>query len=1420
MANRNDVVLTIKANDLGTPTLEKLKTLLGQVTTAQEALAKSSGNADEAIAELTKQQEALVEATKPLAGLQAIAQRLLGTGQEIAAKKAQVAGLRQQIKGLTSDIDAAGGKGTAAQNSALRRLESDAKRAQAQFEKLKQTASDLAGKLDAAGLGRNGAGALRQINTVGGASLSAQASVPQQIADIARLKQAEAEVTAEVQRRADAEARLAAIRKAEEQRQIADAVRISNKRAGAISAFSTLPDESSVKALNYQKEITAEVQRRAEIQARADDAEKSALDQQINDYVRLSRMREDAMYAFSNMPSASEAAARNQAPLRVASANESAMLRRQKAALDAAAAAKTAAKEEASAAQQAASVFVQASDREIAAAAKKAAAMRAAGATTEQILAQSKQIAGSASAYQKLGLSFDEVGQKVGKAAKGFSLFRDEGRTTLSLTQRIRGEVLSLASAYLGVYAAVDQFNKVVQAAKTEQAVKAQLTLVVGNDPEKVAKQYAFLRAEADRVGQSFETVSEGYAKVAIAAQKYGLTQAEVNKQFSDLLTVSRAQGISSDQLSQANLALQQIFDFGKLRAQEFNQIINSGINGLGQALAKVVPEAEGSVAKLRKIMETTGVPARALALALDEVAKQSLPAFIQQMKGADAAQNVFQNSVGDLRRAFADSGFIQAFAKALRDLTDRFKDPQFKQSVAELGSKFGTLLTDVVALATKTNLLSTILVALSGFAISKIISSTINLVSQFTALKAAVIETTAAFKAGEIGAVAFGTSMLSAFAPVIGIAIAGVITLISSLNQKLEEGARKADEMRKRIISLNAPDAEIRAGAQARTKSDLQDLYVQIEDYKQQIAQARKDLADAQKQAYDIAAAPDYTGGGAALGGVAIVNAAQKKLDDLTAKLDEAKKLQGTLTKALNASIGGSASPSGDTITSDQQQKLKEDQRTNDAAAFSKKLVDIQTALNEKKGESDKNYFEKYKAQYHELVQMAEDYEKKYGDKGPRVAVEAYLKQLAAIDNAKGGTSASKKADEMLRQLGTQLSRVVEEVKAGQKAIVLSSSAEINAYLDKQSAAIAQKYALLIDKIKALKPGQKIDIGDGQQLSREQALEAANSAKAIEEATARTAAYTTAINQQKEETSRLEQAQAAEIEAVNAKVQVGLESEYQGKVEILKIQDKYRASILDSVEKTKQLLVALRDGTDADKDLFKKLGGDALLAQLDAIQIKTAQVQTIWTEAFKKFKTDLAGGATDAIITFGKGLAGVITGANSLGQAFQGALKSFREFAANFLEQIAQMILQTIILKALQSTFGGSFGLSGGGSGGSLHSGGMVSAPTTSKPIMSSWFIGAPRYHTGGIVGLKPNEVPIIAKRGEEVLSEGDPRNALNGGRGGMGPAAAPNVKIINTIDSESFVSQGLATEGGVRALLNVMRAHQNTVKNTLGIR
>jgi hypothetical protein len=77
------------------------------------------------------------------------------------------------------------------------------------------------------------------------------------------------------------------------------------------------------------------------------------------------------------------------------------------------------------------------------------------------------------------------------------------------------------------------------------------------------------------------------------------------------------------------------------------------------------------------------------------------------------------------------------------------------------------------------------------------------------------------------------------------------------------------------------------------------------------------------------------------------------------------------------------------------------------------------------------------------------------------------------------------------------------------------------------------------------------------------------------------------------------------------------------------------------------------------------------------------------------------------------------------------------------------------------------------------MHAGGMVGGAGPGRMVSALAFAGAPRMHSGGLAGLRPDEVPAILQRGERVLSRRE-----TAGYGAGGPV---NI-TIQTRDAESF--------------------------------
>lgn len=202
-----------------------------------------------------------------------------------------------------------------------------------------------------------------------------------------------------------------------------------------------------------------------------------------------------------------------------------------------------------------------------------------------------------------------------------------------------------------------------------------------------------------------------------------------------------------------------------------------------------------------------------------------------------------------------------------------------------------------------------------------------------------------------------------------------------------------------------------------------------------------------------------------------------------------------------------------------------------------------------------------------------------------------------------------------------------------------------------------------------------------------------------------------------------------------------------------------------------------------------------------------------------KQINDMIAQGGADAFDRFFQSVGEGINVFRALGDAV-------RQFAADFLRQIAQMIIQQTIFNLVSGMFGGGKG-GGGGIGGWVskavggvvkapvkHDGGMVGEPGPSRNVWAESWASIKRFHNGGVIGLKSGEVPIVAERGEEVLTMDDPRHALNGG----GARPVVNMKNINLFDPADMLNKGLSTEEGVQSLLNVISENPRAFRAAMG--
>jgi hypothetical protein len=166
--------------------------------------------------------------------------------------------------------------------------------------------------------------------------------------------------------------------------------------------------------------------------------------------------------------------------------------------------------------------------------------------------------------------------------------------------------------------------------------------------------------------------------------------------------------------------------------------------------------------------------------------------------------------------------------------------------------------------------------------------------------------------------------------------------------------------------------------------------------------------------------------------------------------------------------------------------------------------------------------------------------------------------------------------------------------------------------------------------------------------------------------------------------------------------------------------------------------------------DLAQSYAAAGLQAdQLSTAQAKAAKSAEESAALTKQINQQMAGILGGALSGFVQDL----MNGEDAGDAFNNMLK-------RMIGQLADMAIQLLVVKPLMDALGGG-GTSGGGILGGLfgvaHQGGVVGR--TQLPMRLAdprIFTNAPRFATGGMVGLRPGEVPIIAHRGETIIPRG----------------------------------------------------------------
>jgi tape measure domain-containing protein len=236
---------------------------------------------------------------------------------------------------------------------------------------------------------------------------------------------------------------------------------------------------------------------------------------------------------------------------------------------------------------------------------------------------------------------------------------------------------------------------------------------------------------------------------------------------------------------------------------------------------------------------------------------------------------------------------------------------------------------------------------------------------------------------------------------------------------------------------------------------------------------------------------------------------------------------------------------------------------------------------------------------------------------------------------------------------------------------------------------------------------------------------------------------------------------------AVRADLDAGLITEAEAEQRVLQLRQ--------------QSLQALRDAAAALQQQSQRL--DEVAGKTQPKEAAAAVGAATEVKAVADMRTELEKTArSSAVSSISTELSKILSGSKK-------ASEGLRDMVASFAKSMLDLIAKRLGEQLVNSLFGSAGGPAGGGTASILssiaasffHSGGVVAKGGGTRNFPASTWALAPRYHSGGIAGLAPNEVPAILQAGEEVLTADDPRHIKNMKRVGSGGVQVNNQVTIS---------------------------------------
>lgn len=901
--------------------------------------------------------------------------------------------------------------------------------------------------------------------------------------------------------------------------------------------------------------------------------------------------------------------------------------------------------------------------------------------------------------FSRIGRTGEQAFERIERSTKPASAGLKAVDTTARALNNVFRQAAGLVAAYAGISGIISSVRSVNETGMAFQGLGTALETITGSSAGARAEM-KFLEEQAERLGLNLLETAQSYMQIAAAAKGTELAGDGTRQIFTAIAEASTVLQLSVDQTNGALRAIGQIMSKGKVQAEELRGQLGERLYGAFQLAARGMGI---TTAELDKMLEQGQV-----------IAEDFLPKFAAEIRKtfsdgvpaasmtARAEMNRFNNSILEIERTIAASGFLDGVTQGYRTLTATLEDPAVVDAARELGQTLGSAIaTAAEGLAFLIENADLAVTAIGGLVFARTVAGAVTLLnasiagnaglivglhmanSISTAFAVRLVAVEAATKLATLAMVGFRSALMLVGGPVGLAVLAGIAVL------KLASGHDAAAKAaRDHAIELKEIKEEL--GKTAEAASDLSEALSESESvyrFTKQLETAKENIIDLQKE---------LKFGG--IGGFwdqfsRFGKPLQNELYQIRQAFNQSKLSATEYSEAL-FKLATKYPDFGEQAEEVQQQVFA----LLAAERAAKKAAAALDELRNPKAKTTLPDAPTLTAPAEVIPELSDADKKRITDRITELhAEEQALQRLNAARNQ--GETAVRRAmianeqDQALRRLGLDITGAQSE----------------------EQKAYAQQVKALVGDIYQLQEADK----NYQDSIREN-------------------------NKLEQERERLVEDVRQKYDALDTSLSAAIKRAGEWRNEALTGLDATKAGYADfaaQVDAVYNDMIAKA----RDEDLQNSKKWEAGIKR---------GLQSVIDEA-----DDMASKAERGVISMFKSMEDALVSFVTTGKL------DFKSMADSIIADMVRMQIQSSITKPLAGALGGFLGDIAGsifgtpaGAGttstATAHTGGVIGTDTLRmRSVNMGVFSGAPRFHTGGIVG---NEVPIIAKQGEAVFTPG----------------------------------------------------------------